>query len=71
VRRAFYSRRPRLTRRSTFAPFEQSGTLADTKMMTPTPAVEQHFTLNGFAIDRVVVTPASPADETRVIELCH
>jgi hypothetical protein len=51
--------------------FEQSGALADTKMMAPTPAVEQQFTLDGFAIDRVVVTPASPADETRVIELCY
>jgi hypothetical protein len=51
--------------------FEQSGALAEMKMMAPTPAVEQQFTLNGFAIDRVVVTPASPADETLVIELCH
>jgi hypothetical protein len=51
--------------------FEQSGTLADVKMMAPTPAVEQQFTLNGSAIDLVVVTPASPADETRVIQLCH
>jgi hypothetical protein len=51
--------------------FEQSGAVADTKMMAPTPAVEQQFTMNGVAIDRVVVTPASPADETRVIELCH
>jgi hypothetical protein len=51
--------------------FEQGGALADTKTMAPTPAVEQHFTLNGFAIDRVVVTPASPTDETRVMELCH
>jgi hypothetical protein len=51
--------------------FEQSGTLADMQMMAPTPAVEQQFTLNGSAIDRVVVTPPSPADETRVIQLCH
>jgi hypothetical protein len=51
--------------------FEPSGALADSKTMAPTPAVEQQFTLNGFAIDRVVVTPPSPADETRVIELCH
>jgi hypothetical protein len=41
------------------------------KMMTPAPAVEQQFTLKGSAIDRVVVAPPSPADETRVIELCH
>jgi hypothetical protein len=51
--------------------FEQSGALADVKMMAPTPAVEQQFTLNGSAIDLVVVTSASPADETRVIQLCH
>jgi hypothetical protein len=51
--------------------FEHGGALADMKMMAPTPAVEQDFTLNGTAIDRVVVTPASPADETLVIELCH
>jgi hypothetical protein len=51
--------------------FEVSGALAHSKMMAPTPAVEQEFTLNGVAIDRVVVTPASPADETRVMQLCH
>jgi hypothetical protein len=51
--------------------FEQSGALADMKMMTPAPAVEQQFTLKGSAIDRVVVAPPSPADETRVIALCH
>jgi len=51
--------------------FEQSGTLADMQMMAPTPAVEQQFTLNGSALDRVVVTPPSSADETRVIQLCH
>lgn len=51
--------------------FEQSGALADAKMMAPTPAVEQEFTLRGSAIARVVVTPPSPADETRVIGLCH
>ena len=51
--------------------FDQSGTLADMQMMAPTPAVEQQFTLNGSAIDRVVVTPPSSADETRVIQLCH
>jgi hypothetical protein len=51
--------------------FEQSGALADTKMMAPTPAVEQELTLRGSAIARVVVTPPSPADETRVIALCH
>jgi hypothetical protein len=51
--------------------FEHSGALADTRMMAPTPAVEQEFTLTGLAIDRVVVTPHSPADETRVIVLCY
>lgn len=51
--------------------FEQSGAIADMRMMAPTPAVEQEFTLNGSAISLVVVTPASPADETRVIALCH
>jgi hypothetical protein len=51
--------------------FEQGGTLAVMQMMAPTPAVEQQFTLNGSAIDRVVVTPPSSADETRVIQLCH
>jgi hypothetical protein len=51
--------------------FEPNGGLADMKLMAPTPAVEQRFTLNGRAIDRVVVTPASPGDETRVLELCH
>jgi hypothetical protein len=51
--------------------FEQSGALADMKQMAPTPAVEQDFTLNGRAIDRVVVTPASPTDETLVLQLCH
>jgi hypothetical protein len=51
--------------------FEQGGALADARTMAPTPAVEQQFTLNGSAIDRIVVTPPSPADETRVIELCH
>lgn len=51
--------------------FEQSGAIADVRMMAPTPAVEQEFTLNGSGIDLVVVTPASPADETRVIQLCH
>lgn len=51
--------------------FEPNGAVADMKQMAPTPAVEQSFTLNGRAIDRVVVTPASPGDETRVLELCH
>jgi hypothetical protein len=51
--------------------FEQSGALADTRMMAPPAAVEQEFTLRGSAIARVVVTPPSPADETRVIGLCH
>lgn len=51
--------------------FEQSGAIADMRMMAPTPAVEQQFTLTGSGIDLVVVTPASPADETRVIQLCH
>jgi len=51
--------------------FEQSGALADMKRMAPTPAVEQDFTLNGRAIDRVVVTPASPTDPTLVLQLCH
>jgi hypothetical protein len=51
--------------------FEVSGALADSKTMAPTPAVEQQFSLNGASIDRVVVTPASPADETLVIQLCH
>jgi hypothetical protein len=51
--------------------FERSGVIAETRMMAPTPAVEQQFTLTGLAIDRVVVTPHSPADETLVIELCY
>lgn len=51
--------------------FEPNGAVADMKQMAPTPAVEQDFTLNGRAIDRVVVTPASPSDETRVLQLCH
>ena len=51
--------------------FEQSGALADTRMMAAPPAVEQELTLRGSAIARVVVTPPSPADETRVIGLCH
>jgi hypothetical protein len=51
--------------------FEQSGALADTKMMGPVPAVEEEITLRGSAIARVVVTPPSPADETRVVVLCH
>ena len=51
--------------------FEHSGVLADTRMMAPTPAVEQEFTLTGSAIDLVVVTPASATDETLVISLCH
>jgi len=50
---------------------ESNGAVADMKQMAPTPAVEQRFTLNGRAIDRVVVTPASPSDETRVLQLCH
>jgi hypothetical protein len=51
--------------------FEQTGTLADMQMMAPTPAVEQQFTLRGSAIDLLVVTPPSPADEARVIQVCH
>jgi hypothetical protein len=51
--------------------FEPNGSVADMKQMAPMPAVEQSFTLNGRAIDRVVVTPASPSDETRVLELCN
>lgn len=50
---------------------EQNGSVADTRLMAPTPGVEQEFTLRGIAIARVVVTPPTPADETRVITLCH
>jgi hypothetical protein len=51
--------------------FEPNGALADAKQMAPSPAVEQDFTLNGRAINRVVVTPPSPTDETRVLQFCH
>jgi hypothetical protein len=51
--------------------FEANGPLADVRMMAPTKGVEQSFELHGNTIDRLVVTPASPNDQTLVLGWCH
>jgi hypothetical protein len=49
----------------------RGASLADMKLMAATPGVLQQLQLNGSGIDRIVVTPASPAVRTLVIGWCH
>ena len=47
------------------------GTVAAMVTMGPMKKVEQHFTLRGANINRILVIPGSPTDHTLVLGWCH